>query len=103
MLFKGKVKTVTADKGFGFVAGPENNAFFHISKVGTEWFQRMREGVGDTVFEYEAIFGPNNKGIEQWQVTKILRVVEDDPVVMLLGQILKVLEEIRDQNYEDNG
>lgn len=44
MAYRGKVKRIVRDKGFGFIKTDETEYFFHRSQVEDGQFDRLQEG-----------------------------------------------------------
>jgi cold shock CspA family protein len=104
MKFKGKLKGLNPEKGYGFISGPEGNAFFHVSDIGVEWFQFLKTASNDMAFEYDAIYGPNTKGVDQWKVRVIISVVEEDRTIKIFEEVRNLLREILEEmrtEYEE--
>lgn len=56
---QGTIKTLKAEKGFGFIAGPENvEYFFHKSALKNAKFEGLEEGQEVTFEDAEGERGP---------------------------------------------
>ncbi len=58
---RGVIKKLVADRGFGFIAGEQQDVFFHHTTVADRGFDQLQ--IGQTVeYEIEAERGPSDKG-----------------------------------------
>lgn len=58
---RGVIKKLVSDKGFGFIEGDPDDAFFHHSAVEGTTFDQLREG---QVVEYDMGRGPKGPRAE---------------------------------------
>ncbi len=64
---EGTIKKLVSDKGFGFIAGDDNDVFFHHSAVEEIPFESLR--IGQKV-EYTEGQGPKGPRAENVKVTE---------------------------------
>lgn len=58
---RGAIKKIVSDKGFGFIEGQPDDAFFHHSAVEGTSFDQLHEG---QMVEYELGVGPKGPRAE---------------------------------------
>jgi len=60
---QGTIKKLVYDKGFGFIAGDNNELFFHQSEVQEVSFDDLREGQSVTFTEGNGPKGPRAENV----------------------------------------
>jgi cold shock protein len=56
---QGTIKKIVSDRGFGFIATPGGDVFFHHSVVADNKFEELKEGQSVV---YEITTGPDERG-----------------------------------------